>query len=218
VVVGEAQPGGTRLVTLEAPEGIDAALARHGEIPLPPYLDRPLADPERYQTVFARVPGSAAAPTAGLHLTESLLARCRDAGAAVVGIDLRIGLDTFRPIGADAVEDHVMHTEQYAVPGATWEACQAAGRVIAVGTTVVRALESAARTGALSGRTDLFIHGDYDFQVVDVLLTNFHQPRSSLLVLLAAFAGPRWRDLYELALADGYRFLSLGDAMIVNRA
>ncbi|HUP84976.1 MAG TPA: tRNA preQ1(34) S-adenosylmethionine ribosyltransferase-isomerase QueA [Acidimicrobiales bacterium] len=192
----------------------------HGSVPLPPYIHEPLADPERYQTVYARNPGSVAAPTAGLHLTTGLLDEIRAEGVEVHTVDLKIGLGTFRPITADRVADHVMHEERYAVPEATLEACRRPGtRVVAVGTTCVRALESASRTGALEGRTDLFIRPGFEFQVVDVLLTNFHQPRSSLLVLLSAFAGhDRWRHLYGEALAEGYRFLSFGDAMLVSRA
>jgi S-adenosylmethionine:tRNA ribosyltransferase-isomerase len=131
-------------------------------------------------------------------------------------LDLAIGLDTFRPIATDEVEDHVMHSEAYAVPAATLDACRAADRVVAVGTTTVRALEAAA-CGPPTGRTDLFIRPGFAFQVVDVLLTNFHMPRSSLLVLLAAFCGQRWRDLYGVAMAEGYRFLSFGDCMLVAR-
>ena len=192
----------------------------HGAVPLPPYIHEPLADPGRYQTVYARVPGSVAAPTAGLHLTTELLDEVRARGVAVHTVDLKVGLGTFRPLTADRLADHHMHEERYAVPAETLEACRAAtGRVVAVGTTSVRALESAARTGDLEGRTDLFITPGFDFRVVDVLLTNFHQPRSTLLVLLSAFAGEdRWRRLYDVALADGYRFLSFGDAMLVSRA
>jgi S-adenosylmethionine:tRNA ribosyltransferase-isomerase len=207
---------GRRLVRLHADDPLDA-LERHGTMPLPPYITEPLATPERYQTVFAESPESAAAPTAGLHLTEAVLARCRERGVAIRFVDLAIGLDTFRPMSTDVVEDHVMHGEHYRVPDETWAACEEAGRVVAVGTTVVRALESAAATGELSGRTELFIHGGHPFRVVDALLTNFHLPRSSLLVLIDAFVGPRWRSLYELALADDYRFLSFGDAMLLIR-
>jgi S-adenosylmethionine:tRNA ribosyltransferase-isomerase len=191
---------------------------RHGTIPLPPYIHAPLSDPDRYQTVYATHPGSVAAPTAGLHLTADVLRRCRERGATVATVDLGVGLDTFRPITVEQPADHVIHSEPYDVPVATIEACGAARRVIAVGTTTVRALESAAATGQRQGRTSLFIHDDYPFAVVDVLLTNFHLPRSSLLLLVEAFAGPRWRALYDVALAEGYRFLSFGDAMIVTRA
>ena len=192
----------------------------HGSVPLPPYIHEARADPDRYQTVYARTPGSVAAPTAGLHLTVELLDEVRALGVEVHSVDLKVGLGTFRPITADRLGDHVMHDERYAVPAATLEACRrTTGRVVAVGTTSVRALESAARSGELEGRTDLFITPGFEFRVVDVLLTNFHQPRSSLLVLLSAFAGQaRWRKLYEVALAEGYRFLSFGDAMLVSRA
>jgi S-adenosylmethionine:tRNA ribosyltransferase-isomerase len=195
-----------------------AALAHHGEMPLPPYIDEHLDEAERYQTVYAERPASAAAPTAGLHLTPGGLAAIEAAGATVARVELVVGLDTFRPIAVDEVAQHRMHSERYRVPVETWDACRRAGRVVAVGTTVVRALESAAARGELEGRTDLFIRRPYDFRVVDVLLTNFHLPRSSLLVLVDAFAGPRWRDLYATALAEGYRFLSFGDAMLVARA
>jgi S-adenosylmethionine:tRNA ribosyltransferase-isomerase len=194
-----------------------AALERHGEMPLPPYIGEMLDDPRRYQTVYADRPASAAAPTAGLHLTSELLARCEAAGARIAHVELVVGLDTFRPIAVDDISQHRMHTEHYRVPPETWEACRAASRVVAVGTTVVRALESAAARGELEGRTDLFIRRPYDFRVVDVLMTNFHLPKSSLLVLVDAFVGPRWRELYDTALEHDYRFLSFGDAMLLAR-
>ena len=217
VVVGERLDGGRRLVEVET-DDLHAALDRHGEVPLPPYIHEPLGDAERYQTVYATEPGSVAAPTAGLHLTEAVLDGIRTAGARLCHVDLRVGLGTFRPIVADEVEDHAMHEERYDVPAETWEACQQAERVVAVGTTTVRALESAAALGRLSGRTGLFLRPGSAVQVVDVLLTNFHLPRSSLLVLVEAFAGPHWRDLYATALAEGYRFLSFGDAMLLARS
>ncbi len=219
VEVGERlDAAGTRRVRLLGRPGEDVtALEDVGQLPLPPYIHTPLADPSRYQTVYADRPGSVAAPTAGLHLTDEVLAEIRGAGAAVARVDLAVGLATFRPMTAAAVEDHVMHTERYSVPAATLDACRHARRVVAVGTTTLRALEAAAATGSLEGRTDLFIHGEYPFAVVDVLLTNYHLPRSSLLVLLEAFAGARWRELYATALAEGYRFLSFGDAMLVGR-
>jgi S-adenosylmethionine:tRNA ribosyltransferase-isomerase len=238
VHVGGDGPGdGTRLVELQvSPEGVTtgeaaagdareaaelAALARHGAVPLPPYITEPLADPDRYQTVFADRPGSVAAPTAGLHLTPAVLDRCRAAGADVASVDLVVGMGTFRPMTADKVEDHHMHAERYRVPAETQAACDAAraggGRVIAVGTTTVRALESAALSGRAEGRTELFIHRPWRWRAVDVLMTNFHLPRSSLLVLVDAFVGPRWRELYATALAEGYRFLSFGDAMWLAR-
>ena len=209
--------------------GQDLALlagAGIGEVPLPPYIHEPLADPDRYQTVFAANPGSVAAPTAGLHLTEALLNRCRARGVAVVQIELVVGLGTFRPITAERVEDHPMHAERYRIPLATQAALAALGprpdrsadqgKVVAVGTTVVRALESWAVTGEVEGATSLFIHGAYPFAFVDRLLTNFHVPRSSLLALVEALIGSRWRDLYEEALTEGYRFLSFGDAMLLD--
>jgi S-adenosylmethionine:tRNA ribosyltransferase-isomerase len=167
--------------------------------------------------VFADRSESVAAPTAGLHLTPEVLDRCRAAGVDVAEVELAVGLGTFRPMTADQVEDHRMHSERYRVPPATLAACERAERVVAVGTTTVRALESAVRRGEAEGRTDLFVRRPFDWQVVDVLLTNFHLPRSSLLVLVDAFVGPRWRALYEEALATGYRFLSFGDAMLLER-
>jgi S-adenosylmethionine:tRNA ribosyltransferase-isomerase len=192
-------------------------LATAGAVALPPYIRESLADPDRYQTVYADEPGSVAAPTAGLHLTTAVLDRCRARGAEIHRVDLAVGLATFRPISAPRVEDHVIHAEHYRVPPETLAACQRARRVVAIGTTTLRALESAAATGILAGNTRLYIHGRYPFEVVDVLMTNFHLPRSSLLVLLESFCGPRWRDLYAEALSAGYRFLSFGDAMIVSR-
>ena len=212
-VVEDRLDDGRRMVRIVDESAID----NDGELPLPPYITKPLDDPGRYQTVYATTPGSAAAPTAGLHLTPEVLAACEAAGAAIHRIDLSVGLDTFRPISGD-LDDHVMHSERYRVPEETWRACQEADRVIAIGTTTTRALEAAAASGELSGRTSLFIRPGFDFRVVDALMTNFHLPRSSLLVLLHAFAGDRWRELYEAALAQGYRFLSFGDAMLVSRS
>jgi S-adenosylmethionine:tRNA ribosyltransferase-isomerase len=209
---------GRRLVRLIDPSVVERA----GTVPLPPYIHGSLCDPDRYQTVYSAPQPigdrSAAAPTAGLHFTPDVLEACRRNGASIVRLDLSIGLDTFRPITADTAEEHVIHSERYSVPAETMAACAAADRVIAVGTTAVRALESAAATGARSGRTELFIHGEYPFGVVDVLITNFHLPRSSLLLLVESFCGPTWRELYATAVAEGYRFLSFGDAMMVSRA
>jgi S-adenosylmethionine:tRNA ribosyltransferase-isomerase len=210
--VGERLEGGRRLVILLE----DDVPGRFGAVALPPYIHQPLADPARYQTVYANRPGSVAAPTAGLHLDHEVLADCAANGVEVARVELAVGLDTFRPMEG-AVNDHVMHSERFSVPAATMAACQRARRVVAVGTTSVRALESAA-LGIPGGRTDLFIKPGFEFKVVDLLLTNFHLPRSTLLVLLAAFCGPRWRDLYDIALADDYRFLSFGDCMLVGRA
>ncbi|HEV2360120.1 MAG TPA: tRNA preQ1(34) S-adenosylmethionine ribosyltransferase-isomerase QueA [Acidimicrobiales bacterium] len=189
-----------------------------GQMPLPPYIHTELADPDRYQTVYARREGSVAAPTAGLHFTPELLEECRAAGAEIAHVDLAVGLGTFKPMTGETVEDHVMHAEYYRVPPETIEATRRARRVIAIGTTALRTLETVASGAPLEGETRLYVRGDYDFRCVDVLLTNFHLPRSSLLVLLASFAGPRWRSLYETALERRYRFLSFGDAMIVARS
>lgn len=210
---------GRRLVHPEVTGSLLDALDRHGEMPLPPYLgDMRIEDPERYQTVFANRPASAAAPTAGLHLTAGTLHAIAVAGAAVVQIELVVGLGTFRPIMTADVEDHVMHRERYRVSAEAWQTIEAAERVVAVGTTSVRALESVAASGSLVGATELFIRRGHPWQVVDAVMTNFHQPRSSLLVMIDAFIGPRWRALYEHALADDYRFLSFGDAMFLERA
>jgi S-adenosylmethionine:tRNA ribosyltransferase-isomerase len=225
VCFGGPGPGdgeGTREVALTVPSGVDelAVLDRYGVVPLPPYITAPLADPERYQTVFAERPGSVAAPTAGLHITPAVLDGCRAAGARVEPVELLVGMGTFRPMTAPKVDDHHMHAERYRVPPGTLAACEqvraAGGRVVAVGTTSVRALETAALSGRLEGRTELFIHRPWQWRLVDVLMTNFHLPRSSLLVLVDAFIGPRWRELYGTALAEGYRFLSFGDAMLLE--
>ena len=217
VVVGDRLDEGRRHVEVLS-ENLHAALDRYGAVPLPPYIHAALEDPERYQTVYAATPGSVAAPTAGLHLTPAVLEAVRAAGATIAQVELLVGLGTFRPITSRDVEDHVMHEERFDVPESTWEACRRARRVLAVGTTTVRALESASSLGTLAGRTDLFITPGSAFDVVDVLMTNFHQPRSSLLVLVEAFAGPHWRQLYTEALAEGYRFLSFGDAMVLGRS
>ena len=193
-------------------------LGEIGAVPLPPYITTGIDDPERYQTVYARRAASAAAPTAGLHFTDQLLGRVRDAGAEVVAVELAVGIDTFRPITAARLDDHDIHTEQYCVPSEVQQALGRADRVVAVGTTVVRCLEAWAATGEASGRTSLFIRRPYEWRVVDALMTNFHMPRSTLLCLLDAFVGPRWRTLYAAALEQGYRFLSFGDAMFVGRS
>ncbi len=188
-----------------------------GAPPLPPYLTEGIADAERYQTVYAERPVSAAAPTAGLHLTPAVFDSLAARGVKMARVELAVGLDTFRPLRGDTLDGHVMHTESYRVPEETVAAIEAAARVVAVGTTVVRTLESWAATGKRQGRTDLFLRPGAEFRVVDVLLTNFHFPRSTLLVLLEAFMGPRWRALYDHALENDFRFLSLGDAMLVQR-
>ena len=182
-----------------------------GEVPLPPYIGVPLEDPERYQTVYARDPGSAAAPTAGLHFTPELLAALE-----VERVTLHVGLDTFRPVSVDTVEEHALHGERYDVQPDAWARIRAADRVLAVGTTSVRVLETLARGGPLAGRTSLFVTPGFDFRRVDVLLTNFHLPRSTLLALVMAFAGvENTRELYRLAVEERYRFYSFGDAMLI---
>ncbi len=194
-----------------------ATLDEHGEMPLPPYITERLSDADRYQTVYAREPGSAAAPTAGLHFTPDLLARLDERGIRRATVELHVGLDTFQPISTDDPLQHPMHSEAYRVPPATWDACQRASRVVAVGTTSVRALESAAAFERLSGRTELFIHRGFEWKVVDALMTNFHLPTTTLLMMIDAFVGPRWRRLYDVALQEDYRFLSFGDAMLLDR-
>ncbi|CAB4696090.1 MAG: tRNA preQ1(34) S-adenosylmethionine ribosyltransferase-isomerase QueA [Actinobacteria bacterium] len=182
-----------------------------GETPLPPYITAPLADRSRYQTVFARDPGSAAAPTAGLHFTPELLA-----GMTVEHVTLHVGLDTFRPVQVDDLADHVIHGERYSVEPSAWARIQSAERVLAVGTTSVRTLETVASGGQLDGRTNLFITPGFTFRRVDHLLTNFHLPRSTLLALVMAFAGEeQTRELYRLAVTERYRFYSFGDAMLL---
>jgi S-adenosylmethionine:tRNA ribosyltransferase-isomerase len=188
-----------------------------GEMPLPPYITSSLGDPERYQTVFATNPASAAAPTAGLHFTAELFDRLAAFGVTTAKVELVVGLDTFQPISTENPLDHPMHTERYRVPEATMRACREADRVVAVGTTAVRALESAATRRQLSGRTDIFIHRGFDWRVVDLLMTNFHLPKTTLLMMIDAFIGERWRRLYGEALAGDYRFLSFGDAMLLDR-
>ena len=183
-----------------------------GETPLPPYITEPLDDPERYQTVYARAEGSAAAPTAGLHFTPELLA-----DLDVARVTLHVGLDTFRPVETETLAEHRIHSERYEVKPAEWERIRAADRVLAVGTTTVRVLETLARGAPLSGRTDLFITPGFEFRRVDSLLTNFHLPRSTLLALVMAFAGvEETRRLYDLAIAERYRFYSFGDAMLIR--
>ena len=182
-----------------------------GYLPLPPYVHETPADPERYQTVYARDPGSAAAPTAGLHFTPELLASLDHET-----VTLHVGLDTFRPLTTETVEEHAIHGERYRVEEAAWARIEAADRVLAVGTTTTRVLETLARGGPLEGRTDLFITPGFAFRRVDALLTNFHLPRTTLLALVMAFAGiDATRELYGLAIRERYRFYSFGDAMLV---
>jgi S-adenosylmethionine:tRNA ribosyltransferase-isomerase len=184
-----------------------------GDTPLPPYIERPLGDPGRYQTVYADEAGSAAAPTAGLHFTPELLGRL----PRVERVTLHVGLDTFRPVTSSTVEGHPIHGERYRVEPGVWERIRAADHVVAVGTTTVRVLETLARGAPLTGRTELFITPGFDFRRVDSLVTNFHLPRTSLLALVMAFAGvEETRELYRLAIAQRYRFYSFGDAMAIR--
>ena len=190
---------------------------RIGAMPLPPYIRGSLKDKERYQTVYSRVPRSAAAPTAGLHLTDELLERLARQGVGFARVELVVGLDTFKPVTAENPLEHRIHTESYSVPQETLDAVASARRVVAVGTTAARALESAAVSGQASGRTSLFITRDHTWRTVDLLLTNFHMPRTSLLLMIDSFIGPRWRDMYAEAIREKYRFLSFGDAMLLDR-
>ena len=244
--VGERLDEGKREVFPLESETLEELMARAGQVPLPPYIHTPLEDSERYQSVYAKDATAAAAPTAGLHLTQRVLDGLAAKGIPVCALNLAVGLGTFRPITEDDIADHHIHTEEYHIPVETWQACQQAkqqgGRVVAIGTTVVRALETAyskaycpqetsanteemavkqvresSDTNHLHGESDLYITPGYRFGMVDVLMTNFHLPHSTLLVLLAAFMGPRWQELYDIALSESYRFLSFGDAMLVER-
>ncbi|MDA8196987.1 MAG: tRNA preQ1(34) S-adenosylmethionine ribosyltransferase-isomerase QueA [Actinomycetota bacterium] len=195
-----------------------SVIESQGSVPLPPYIKATLSDPSRYQTVYANRPSSAAAPTAGLHFDELVLSALSKRGIEIAQVELSVGLDTFLPIKTNKIEDHQIHTEHYEVGRETWERISAAKRVVAVGTTVVRTLETVAKTGQLEGRSSLFIHRPYEYKVVDLLMTNFHIPRSSLLLLVDAFLSEgRWREIYEHGLANDYRFLSFGDAMLLER-
>ncbi len=224
--VATGHPGGRELL-LAADGDVESAIAAAGEAPLPPYIHTPLADPQRYQTVYAAgAPASAAAPTAGLHFTTAVREALRERGVGWATVQLDVGLGTFAPITAADVLSHRMHAERCTLPAVTVGAIEAArrdgGRVIAVGTTAVRTLESHVDGGGrLWGgetSTELYITPGHRFAIVDGLLTNFHQPRSSLLVLLAAFTGrERWRAAYDHALAHRYRLLSFGDCMLCWR-
>lgn len=204
---------------------VEAALVAEGSVPLPPYIHTVLEDADRYQTVFAKTIGSAAAPTAALHFTPNLLHALAEREIEIAEVELEIGLDTFRPIAVDQIADHEMHTESWSVPEQTAAAIAATrrhgGRVVAVGTTVVRTLESSVGEDGVvvagTGDTDLFIRPGYRLAAVDVVLTNFHAPRTTLIVMIAALIGDEWRSVYEHALRDGYRFLSFGDAMLIER-
>jgi S-adenosylmethionine:tRNA ribosyltransferase-isomerase len=222
--VVEKDPDGRHRLRFSEP--VETHLERLGHVPLPPYIDRAdtAEDRERYQTVYAEKPGAVAAPTAGLHFSKDLLARLAAAGIETVHVTLHVGPGTFKPVTVEHVEDHRMESERYEIPeptaAAIAEARKERRRIVAVGTTVVRTLESAAREGGLrpgSGRTDLFITPGFRFQVVDLLLTNFHLPRSTLLMLVSAFAGrDRVLAAYDEAIGLGYRFYSYGDAMLAG--
>ena len=189
-VVGRGSAGDTTVVELIG-EGDPLELLRvHGEMPLPPYITASLATADRYQTIYADRPGSSAAPTAGLHFTPELLSSLEHGGVRMERVELVVGLDTFKPVSAEDPRDHIIHSERYRVPRTTLDACRSARRVIAVGTTSVRALESAATFGELEGRTRLFVHRPYQWKLVDAMMTNFHMPRTSLLMPLSASALP----------------------------
>lgn len=216
---------GVAQLVLRGPAAVEELVEETGEVPLPPYINRSLPDPERYQTVFASRLGSAAAPTAGLHFTPQVLEGLRRRGVSRTEIDLEVGWATFRPIGVERLEEHPMGVERFRVPAEAEEAVRKCrereGRVVAVGTTVVRTLETAASSDGLvtagEGDTDLYLTPGSPFRVVDLLITNFHAPRSSLVALVWAFMGEKWRETYRIALARGYRFLSFGDAMLAER-
>jgi S-adenosylmethionine:tRNA ribosyltransferase-isomerase len=226
VIVLDSLPNGGRVVRLEGPGDPWVLIERHGHVPLPPYIDRPDddADRERYQTVYARHRGSVAAPTAGLHFTPELLAELEQGGLRVARLTLHVGVGTFRPVAADRPEAHRLHAEAFEIgdtaAGLLNDTRAEGGRIWAVGTTVCRALESVVDPegyfGSRRGETDLFIYPPYEFRGVDCLLTNFHLPRSSLLMLVAAFAGHELTlHAYRHAIRERYRFYSYGDAMVV---
>jgi S-adenosylmethionine:tRNA ribosyltransferase-isomerase len=227
-VVRRELDGGAREIDFQLAEPFETFLERAGRLPLPPYVHDDSAAAQRgYQTVFARVPGSVAAPTASLHFTPELLQRIEGGGIEVARLTLDVGLGTFRPMTADRIDDHAMHAESYAVPESTAQTLERARsegrRIVAAGTTVARALEGNAREHgkivAGEWRTDLFITPGFRFRVVDALITNFHLPKSSLLVLVSAFAGrERILRAYATAIARRYRFFSFGDAMLLERA
>jgi S-adenosylmethionine:tRNA ribosyltransferase-isomerase len=213
---------------LEFDDEVLSLLERLGEVPLPPYIERPAGadDIARYQTVYARHPGAVAAPTAGLHFDQAMLDTLQGCGGALAYVTLHVGAGTFQPVRESEIDTHVMHSEHYSVPEATISAIDDArargGRITAIGTTSLRALEAAAQSGALKageGETRLFIRPGYGFKLVDRLLTNFHLPRSTLLMLVSAFAGiEHIQDAYQHAIDEGYRFFSYGDAMLIDRA
>jgi len=215
---------GGRVIQFDYEGLFETILDKLGETPLPPYIHQKLADPDRYQTIYARDSGSAAAPTAGLHFTPELMEKVREKGASFAFVTLNIGLGTFRPVRIENIAEHVMHREFYSVSPETVEQIlqtkQRGGRIIAVGTTAVRTLESAAAAGALtagSGWSELFIYPGYSFRVIDALITNFHLPQSTLLMLVSAFAGrENVLAAYQQAVQSQYRFFSFGDAMFIG--
>lgn len=214
-----------RVLRFELPAGASLIpiLERLGQVPLPPYIQASTAQSDQYQTIYGDRPGAVAAPTAGLHFTETLLSRLQEVGIAHSFITLHVGVGTFRPVEAETITDHAMHAERVEVSAATVQQIRqtqaAGGRIIAVGTTVARALEAASQGGQLQpfyGKTNLFIYPGYRWQVVEGLITNFHLPRSSLLMLVSALVGrQRLLDLYQVAIAEQYRFYSFGDAMLI---
>lgn len=218
VQVGPRTEAGDTFVVEILDENPMELLQRIGTMPLPPYIRSSLKDLERYQTVYARRTASAAAPTAGLHFTPELMARISAKGVRVESVELVVGLDTFKPISTDDPLDHLIHSEYYSVRQEVLDACNEAQRVIAVGTTATRALESATTLDQLSGRTSLFITPGYEWKIVDVMMTNFHLPKTSLLLMIESFIGPRWREIYSEAISEQYRFLSFGDAMLLSRS
>ncbi len=218
VRVGPRTEAGDTFVVELLDENPMELLQRIGAMPLPPYIRSSLTDLERYQTIYARRMASAAAPTAGLHFTPELMAKIAAKGVTVETVELVVGLDTFKPISTDDPLDHLIHSEFYSVEQRVMDACRDAKRVIAVGTTATRALESVAASGQLSGRTSLFITPGFEWKVVDLMLTNFHLPKTSLLLMIESFIGPRWRELYAEAISQQYRFLSFGDAMLLARS
>lgn len=224
----EILEGSERLIKFSEP--IEPYFSKVGNVPLPPYIHEKLSDPERYQTVFAKEPGSAAAPTAGLHFTSQLLDQLKEKGVKVAYVTLHVGLDTFAPVTEDSPEEHKIHTEWCELSKETADLInqtkESGGRVVAVGTTSVRTLESAGRKSSIANRqssiepftgpTDIYILPGYQFKVVDVMITNFHLPKSTLIMLVSAFAGrEKILSAYETAIKEGYRFYSFGDAMLI---
>lgn len=219
-VIDRTEFGG-RIVSFEFDGVFEEILDRLGQTPLPPYIHETLDDPERYQTVYNRVRGSAAAPTAGLHFTREQLSELESNGINLGFVTLHVGLGTFRPVRVERVEDHKMHSELYSIPQSTVELIErtrsSGRRVIAVGTTSIRTLESFARSGLTSGATDIFIYPGYEFKLVDAVITNFHLPKSTLIMLISAFAGREFiLRAYREAIAERYRFFSFGDAMFIE--